>query len=93
MTVEWTEPADAQFQAIRAGGGSAGSALAGRIARRVSDLERLPLLGGVVPDYSDPALRELIEPPYRIIYRVLDDRLQIIAVIHAARRLPRTPPG
>jgi len=31
----------------------------------------------------------LFEDPYRIIYRVLEQQIDIVAVVHAARRMPR----
>ncbi len=43
----------------------------------------------MVPECEDELLRELFESPYRIIYRIMDDQIDIVAVIHAARRLPR----
>jgi len=53
-------------------------------------LARFPRLGPVVPEYNDDTLRELLEQPYRIIYRLLDKQVDVIAVIHAARRPPRS---
>jgi len=41
-----------------------------------------------VPTYDDPNLRELIVYPYRLIYRVMTDRLYVIAVFHGAQQLP-----
>lgn len=46
----------------------------------------------MVPEYNSPEIRELIEGNYRIIYRTQPGRVDIIAVIHAARQLPSTPP-
>lgn len=53
----------------------------------------MPLFGAEVPEYADESLRELFEHPFRILYRVEGDDLQIVALVHAARTLPRTPPG
>jgi hypothetical protein len=39
-------------------------------------------------ELADEALRELIESPYRIIYRVYLDQIDILAVVHGSRRLP-----
>ena len=49
---------------------------------------RSPALGRTVPTYDDPNLRELIVYPYRLIYRVLPDRIDVIAVFHGAQQLP-----
>jgi toxin ParE1/3/4 len=41
----------------------------------------------MVPEYQAEDIRELIEKPYRIIYRVKQDRIDVLAVIHGARLL------
>jgi plasmid stabilization system protein ParE len=41
-----------------------------------------------VPTYDDRNLRELIVFPYRLIYRVMTDRIYVIAVFHGAQQLP-----
>ena len=38
-------------------------------------------------------IREVFEHPYRVIYRVSGPDVQVVAVIHSSRRLPRTPPS
>jgi len=45
----------------------------------VEDMEAIP---------SDPQIREVIEPPYRIVYRVRDDAPDILTVFRASRLLP-----
>lgn len=45
---------------------------------------------GVVPKYDDENLRELIVYPYRLIYRLKSDRIDIIAVFHGAQQLPES---
>jgi toxin ParE1/3/4 len=68
-------------------------AVVDRITRRTQILSQFPLIGWVVAEYQDEMIREVLEPPYRIIYKVLSDRIDILAVVHGARRLPRTPPS
>jgi toxin ParE1/3/4 len=46
------------------------------------------LSGHAVPEYQDPAIRQVLEGNYRIIYRVGEEGVEILAVIHAARQLP-----
>lgn len=97
MTVEWTDAATAHVVAIRAYLVSVSSPYAqvvvDRIVQKTERLERQPYLGAEVPEYKDESLRELFEHPYRILYRVHDDRVQIVAVIHSSRRMPVHPPG
>jgi toxin ParE1/3/4 len=61
------------------------------VVRRVLDAtERLtafPRSGRRVPEFSRDDLREVIMDPYRIIYRVTGDQVEIAAVRHGARPL------
>jgi addiction module RelE/StbE family toxin len=41
--------------------------------------------GRIVPEFSDPAIRELFVHRYRLIYAVRTDRVVILGVIHGAR--------
>ena len=59
-----------------------------RITRRSSQIAGNPLSGRMVPEYQAEDIRELIENPYRIIYRVKQDQIDVLAVIHGARLLP-----
>ncbi len=60
-----------------------------RIFARTGQLADHPRLGAEVPEYEDESLRELLENPYRIVYRVYEDRVDVVAVVHGARRMPR----
>lgn len=97
MIVEWTETATAHVVAIRdylVGVSSPyAQAVADRIIQKTESLEQLPYLGAEVPEYKVESLRELFEHPYRILYRVSADRVQIVAVIHSSRRMPVHPPA
>lgn len=44
--------------------------------------------GRMVPEYEDPAVREIIVRRYRLIYRVEPVRVEVLRVIHGARQLP-----
>ena len=93
MIVHWAEAALVDLRAIKAqiGRHSAqyASGMVDRIFDRSAVLADHPLFGAVVSDYEDDAVRELFEDPYRILYPVTADRVDIVAVVHAARRLPR----
>ena len=64
-------------------------AFVSRVFDRVDMLGTQPLIGAEVPEYGDPAVRELYEHPYRIVYRVEDERVDVVAVVHSSRRMPR----
>lgn len=59
-----------------------------KLTRRVDQLTDHPRSGRIVPKYDDENLRELIVHPYRLIYRLKPDRIDIIAVFHGAQQLP-----
>jgi plasmid stabilization system protein ParE len=93
MTVHWTEAALADLSAVEAyiarHSGQYARGMVDRIFTKSGLLTDQPLLGAVVPEHEDESLRELFEDPYRIIYRVLEQQVDVVAVVHAARRLPR----
>lgn len=62
-----------------------------RITARSRQIAGFPESGRMVTEYADPAIREVIEGSYRVIYRVATDEIQILAVIHGARLLPSEP--
>jgi toxin ParE1/3/4 len=47
--------------------------------------------GRMVPEFKDPAIREVFEGDYRIIYWLLGDRLDILTVLHGSMPLPAKP--
>lgn len=42
-----------------------------------------------MPEYPREDLRELLERPYRIIYRITDARIEILSVMHYRQLMPR----
>lgn len=59
------------------------------ILARARQLQTAPLSGRQVPDYREDDLRELLERPYRIIYRVKHDSVEVLTVMHYRQLLPR----
>ena len=51
-----------------------------------------PLLGGMVPEWETPEVRERLSQKIRIIYRVTDDKIEIITIVRGSRRLSRRIP-
>ena len=45
-------------------------------------------MGGIVPEWDDDTLRQRIVYSDRLIYRVRDERVEVLTVIHGARLLP-----
>jgi plasmid stabilization system protein ParE len=64
-----------------------------RLMAKADMLEQFPEIGRVVPEEQDENIREIILPPYRIIYRVLAEA-QVVAIArvwHGARGEPEIP--
>lgn len=60
------------------------------IAQRAVTLETLPLRGRLVPELARLEItnyRELVIPPYRLMYRVDGDRVSVVAVFDSRRNL------
>lgn len=41
-----------------------------------------------MPEHNAPDLREVVEGSYRIIYRIKDEQIDVLAVVHSAQELP-----
>ena len=56
-----------------------------RIMSSVDRLAVFPESGRVVPEVGRPEIREVVMRPYRVVYRLLNDGVEIATVFHAAR--------
>jgi plasmid stabilization system protein ParE len=56
-----------------------------RLTRRSQQIAAFPLSGRTVPEYELDQIREIIEWPYRIIYHIKPDQIDVLAVVHGAR--------
>lgn len=57
------------------------------IIERIEALAEHPHLGRVVPEFNDTAIRELLHPPFRIVYLSTPQTLTIIRVWRSERML------
>lgn len=91
MRVHWTDTAQAHLDAIHAyiAQDSAEYAIRtiDRLTRRSQQIADFPLSGRRVPEYDMDQVREVIEIPYRIIYHINPDQIDVLAVIHEARSI------
>ena len=95
--VEWTEIALADLE-IAVGYVSAdfperGIRFGDSLVEFAEALGTFPLMGRVVPEFGHPRIRELILPPYRIVYEVDDpeSHVAVLRVWHSARGIPELP--
>jgi addiction module RelE/StbE family toxin len=62
--------------------------VAQRIVAAVERLEAFPQSGRIVPERQDPAIREVIVTPYRIVYRFRAGVVEIVTVFRGSREFP-----
>ena len=64
-----------------------GDQLIRQIVTRIEALADHPAMGRIVPEFGQPILRELIQPPFRIVYRNEPDVVRIVRVWRSERLL------
>ena len=64
-----------------------GARLVKEVFQRVQALDEHPDMGRVVPEFDQPFPRELIHPPFRIVYRRDPRRVRIIRIWRGERLL------
>ena len=94
MTVFWTNAALDPLLALRDFLSTTSTAYAertvDRLLRRGDQIADVPRSGRMVPEYGQADVREVVERPYRILYRIGPERIEVLAVLHGARPLPAT---
>ncbi|KAA6332056.1 hypothetical protein EZS27_019396 [termite gut metagenome] len=61
----------------------------GKLYREISVLEHNPYMGKMVIEICNNDFRELVSGNYRIIYKVHEDKIYILAICHSARMLKK----
>lgn len=69
-----------------------GKRLVGEVVAQVERLADFPESGRIVPEFELPNLREIIYPPFRVVYRVDAARIRIVRVWRS-QRLLKMPKG
>ncbi len=88
--VYWSERAQSDLAAIQAfidaDSPHYASVMVRRLLHAVDHLHEFPYSGRAVPEYADPAVREVVLRPYRIVYRVVsNDEIHVLTVHHGTR--------
>ena len=93
----WTVKASRDFDAVCAYLDANSPGYTRTFARGVSalaeDAARQPFFGAEVEKYGREDIRERLFDSFRVIYRVRGNEVEILTVVHAAKLLPRLPPG
>ena len=91
--VVWTDPAwddlEAAAEYIARDSEFYAAALVQEVREAAASLAELAERGQTVPEFADESIRELLVKPYRLVYKLTDEHVFIVAFIHGAQRLWR----
>jgi len=92
VAIRFAESALADLESIRTwyaeqGVPDVGERLIGEIVASIEALADHPEMGRVVPEFDQPFLRELIRPPFRIVYRRDPKHVRVVRVWRSERLL------
>ncbi|MCY3623697.1 MAG: type II toxin-antitoxin system RelE/ParE family toxin [Gammaproteobacteria bacterium] len=92
VSVRFAESAVTDLEAIKEwyadqGVPDVGDRILGGVFERVERLQEHPDMGRVVPDFGESFLRELIYPPFRIVYHRGSKLVHVIRVWRSERLL------
>lgn len=92
VTIRLAESAVSDLAGIRGwyseqGAPDVGARLLSEMLERIQTLRDHPEKGRVVPEFEQAALRELIHPPFRIVYRVQGATVSVVRVWRSERLL------
>ncbi|MBI5192300.1 MAG: type II toxin-antitoxin system RelE/ParE family toxin [Nitrospirae bacterium] len=89
MKIHWTDTAEGHLDAIYAyiarDSPEYAIRMVDRLTRRSQQIADFPLSGRKVPEFEMEQIREVIEGPYRIIYHIKPDQIDVLAVIHGSQ--------
>jgi toxin ParE1/3/4 len=60
---------------------------------RVELLCEFPKQGRLVPEWGEESLREVFHDPYRVVYEIFEDRVEILTLSHVRQEFPDEPAG
>lgn len=92
VSVRFAESAVADLEAIKEwyadqGVPQVGDRILAGVFERVERLREHPAMGRVVPEFGESFLRELIYPPFRIVYHRSSKLIRVIRVWRSERLL------
>ena len=97
LVLRWTEQAVNELGAIAEYVSLASPVYAEQVVERIvirlRQAQDFPESGRRVPEASATDVRELIEAPYRILYRTMPTAIEVIAIVHGRQDLRPHLPG
>jgi len=92
LNVRWTERASKDalgiYDYIADQSEAYAESVYARIVARPEQLERFPDSGSIVPECNRPDIREVFVHSFRIVFRIHDEEVGVLTVIHGSRQLP-----
>jgi plasmid stabilization system protein ParE len=92
VKVHWTDTACDHLRAIHAyvarNSPEFARRIVDRLTRRSQQIALFPLSGREVAEFGVPQIRQVVEGPFRIIYYIKPDQIDVLAVIHGAQQIP-----
>ena len=92
MKVHWTDTARDHLQAIHTyisrNSPQYAAHVVDRLTKRSQQIGEFPLSGREVAEFGVPQIRQVLEGPFRIIYYIMPEQIDVLAVIHGARHIP-----
>jgi toxin ParE1/3/4 len=92
--IEWSRSAISDLRSlvhyIARDDGKTAERFGNRIVAKIAAIATFPHTGRIVPEFHQEPLREVILPPYRLIYEVDDQhhRIYVLRIWHGARGDP-----
>lgn len=91
-SIEFAESALVDFEKMRTwyaeqGVPEIGQRFVAEIFAQVEQLAEFPESGRIVPEFDLSAVRELLHPPFRVVYRVGVDKIWVVRVWRSERLL------
>ena len=59
-----------------------------RIVAAADRLTQFPEIGRIVPEVGEPRLRELVVRPFRVVYRLRPELVEVVTVFRSSRQFP-----
>jgi plasmid stabilization system protein ParE len=97
MKILWTDPAIEDLRNLHSyiakDSEEYASSFVERIILSVDKLADFPGIGRMVPEAEQETIRELLYHGYRIIYRIKNEIIEILTVVHGRRELDSFKPA
>ena len=98
VSISFAESALLDIEALRTwyaeqGVPDIGVRLVAEVFQHLQALVDHPDMGRVVPEFDQPSLREMIHPPFRLVYRRDIKRVRVVRIWRGERPFHQPPPG